>query len=119
MWKRQKLLEETVTVVNEQPPTRGSGGIAIISTPATIEIRMLMLPDMTIYREPRKEGQYSYERLLAHVSKDEMDKVDMIPGKTKIVWNGLTYKVVNIIDYRSKLLFRNAEIEMRRQLGDI
>lgn len=119
MWKMSKNFEETVTVVNEQPPTRGSGGIAIITTPATQEIKMVMLPDMNVFREPRKEGQYNYERLFAQVSKDEIDKVEMIPGKTKVVWNGLTYKVVNIIDYTSKKLFRNAEIEMRRQLGDI
>lgn len=119
MWKMSKGFEETVTVVNEQPPTRGSGGIAIITTPATQEIRMVMLPDMNVFHEPRKEGQYNYERLFAQVSKGELDKVDMIPGKTKVVWNGLTYKVVNILNYTSKKLFRNAEIEMRRQLGNI
>lgn len=119
MWKTNKKFEETVTVVNEQSPTRGSGGIAKITTPATQDIRMLMLPDNNIYRELRREGQFNYERVTAQISKDEMEKVDMIPGKTKIVWNGFTYKVVNITDYTSKLLFRNAEIEMRRQLGDI
>lgn len=119
MWKMSKKFEETVTVVNEQPPTRGSGGVAIITTPTTQEIRMMMLPDRNVFKEPRKEGQYNYERLIAHVSKDEIDKVEMIPGKTKVVWNGLTYKVVSIIDYTSKILFRNAEIEMRRQLGNI
>ena len=119
MWKMSKRFEETVTVVNEQSPVRGSGGIAIITTPSTTEIRMVMLPDRNVFKEPRKEGQYNYERLLAHVSKYEIDKVDMIPGKTKVVWNGLTYKVVSILDYTSKKLFRNAEIEMRRQLGNI
>lgn len=119
MWKTSKKFEETVTVVNEQPPTRGSGGVAIITTPSTQEIQMMMLPDTNVFNEPKKEGQYNYERLFAHVNKDEMDKVDMIPGKTKVVWNGLTYKVVNIINYTSKILFQNAEIEMRRQLGDI
>jgi hypothetical protein len=116
MWKSQRSLEETVTVLNEQSPSRGSGGIAVITDGTSQEIRMLMLPDMNIHRESRKEGQYSYERVYAHISKNEMDKVDMIPGKTRVVWNGLTYKVMNIIDYRSKFKFQNAEIEMRRQI---
>ena len=119
MWKSQQSLEETVTVLNEQSPTRASGGIAVITDGTSQEIRMLMLPDIIIHKEPRKEGQYSYERLYAHISKTEMDKVDMIPGKTRVVWNGLTYKVMGIIDYRSKFKFQNAEIELRRQLGDI
>ena len=119
MWKTNTRFHETVTVVNEQSPTRGSGGIAVITTPATQDIKMVMLPDNNLYKELRREGQYNYERVTAHVSKGEIDKVDMIPGKTKIVWNGLTYKVVSIIDYTSKLLFKTAEIEMRRQIGDI
>jgi hypothetical protein len=119
MWKTQQKFEETVTVLNEQSPIRGSGGISVITDGTSKQIRMLMLPDLTIHRETRKEGQYSYERVYAHISKDEMDKVDMIPGKTRIVWNGLTYKVMNIVDYRSKILFQNAEIELRRQIGNI
>jgi len=119
MWKTQQKFEETVTVYNEQPPTRGSGGVAVISQGTATGVRMLMLPDGVIYREPRKEGQYSYERVTAQISSEEMDKIDMIPGKTKVIWNGLTYKVMSIIDYRDKILFQNAEIELRRQLGNI
>ena len=119
MWKTQKKFEETVTVLNEQSPTRGSGGISVIADGTTTGVRMLMLPDLNIHRETRKEGQYSYERVYAHISKGEMDKVDMIPGKTRVVWNGLTYKVMNILDYSSKILFQNAEIELRRQIGHI
>jgi hypothetical protein len=40
----------------------------------------------------------------------------MIPGKTRVVWNGNEYKVIGIIDYRTKVRFQNAEIEMRRRL---
>lgn len=119
MWKTQKKFEEIVTVLNESSPERGSGGISVITDGTSKDIRMLMLPDMNIHREPRKEGQYSYERVYAHISRTEMDKVEIIPGKTRIVWNGLTYKVMNILDYSSKILFQNAEIEMRRQVGDI
>lgn len=119
MWKTQKKFEETVTVLNEQNPTRASGGVAVISDGASQDIRMLMLPDGVMHRESRKEGQYAYERVTAQISSEEMDKVDMIPGKTRVVWNGLTYKVMSIIDYRDKILFQNAEIELRRQLGNI
>lgn len=117
MWKTQKPLEETVTVYNEQSPTRGSGGVAVISDGDSEDIKMLILPDEIIHREPRKEGQYSYERLFAQVSKTEMDKVNIKEGKTKVIWNGLTYKVYSVIDYTSKPRFKLAELEMRRQLG--
>lgn len=110
------MFEETVTVLNEGSPIRGSGGIAIITDGTSQSIRMLILPDDNRHREPRKEGQYSYEQLFAHVRKTEMAKVDMIPGKTRVVWNGNEYKVINIIDYRTKVRFQNAEIEMRRRL---
>jgi len=119
MWKTSQKFEETVTVINEQTPIRGSGGIAVISDNTSQQVKMVMLPDITIHSEPRKGGQYSYERLYAQVSKDEIDDVDIIPGKTRVVWNGLEYRVVHIIDYTSKLLFRNVEIEMRRNIGNI
>ena len=90
MWKSQRSLEETVTVLNEQSPTRASGGIAVITDGTPQQIRMLMLPDLNIHRETRKQGQYSYERVYAHISKSEMNKIDMIPGKTRVVWNGLS-----------------------------
>jgi len=116
MWKTQKQFEENVTVRNEQTPSRASGGIAVIGKTTDTTLKMLILPDETIHREPRKEGQYSYERLFAQVRSDEMEKVDMIPGKTRVIWNGLEYRVVGIIDVRSKKKFKNAEIEMRRLL---
>ena len=119
MWKTQQKFEETVTVYNEQAPTRASGGVAVISDGTSQDIQMLMLPDNIIHREPRKEGQYSYERVTAQISKDELDKVSIIPGKTKIIWNGLTYKVMSMIDYTSKLYFQLAELELRRQLEHI
>ena len=108
-----------VLVYNEGAPTRASGGVAVISDGNTTGVNMLMLPDNIIYREPRKEGQYSYESVTAQITEDELDKVSIIPGKTKIIWNGLTYKVMSMIDYTSKPLFRLAEIEMRRQLEHI
>jgi hypothetical protein len=116
MFQTQKKFEETVTVLNEGSPVAGSGGIAIITDGTSQDIKMVMLPDMNLHREPRKEGQYSYETLFAHVRRDEMDKVNMIPGKTRVVWNGNEYKVIGIIDYRTKVRFQNAEIEMRRRL---
>ena len=119
MWKTQQKFEETVLVYNEQAPTRASGGVAVISNGTTTGVNMLMLPDNIIHKEPRKEGQYSYERVIAQVSDKEMNKISIIPGKTKIIWNGLTYKVMSIIDYTSKILFQNAELELRRQIEHI
>ena len=116
MWKTQRQFEETVTVYNEGSPTRGSGGIAIISDGTSLSIKMLMLPDYNIHVETKKEGQSKFERVYAQISKIEMDKISIIPGKTKVIWNGNTYKVTTIIDYTLKPLFQLAEIEMRRQL---
>ena len=78
-----------------------------------------MLPDITVHIETDKEGQSSYERLYAHISKIEKDKVSIIPGRTKVIWDGKTYKVMGIIDYTSKFRFQNAELELRRQLEHI
>ena len=116
MYKTQKKFEETVLVLNESAPVRGSGGIAVITDGTQQSISMVMLPDFEIHRESTVHGQYSYERLFAHVRVDEMDKVDMIPGKTRVEWNGYIYIVYRVLDYTSKTLFRNAEIEMRRRL---
>jgi len=116
MWKTQTKYEETVTAYNQSEPTRGSGGIAFITKGTETEIKMVMMPDFEIYREMRKEGQYSYERVFAQIRLSEMDKLDMIPGKTRIEWNGNTYVIHNILDYTSKIMFQNAEIEMRRRL---
>jgi len=119
MWKTQKKFEEKVTVVNENSPIRGDGGIAIITDNTSTGVKMVMLPDGQVYHENRKEGQFSYERVYAHVSKNEMDKTPIVPGRTKVIWNGLTYVVMEIIDYSNKLLFKNAEIELRRKLDHI
>lgn len=116
MWKTQKLFEVSVSVINESTPVRGTGGIAVISDDTETEISMVIMPDYGIHREPRKEGQYVYERIYAHVRADEMAKADMIVGKTRIEWNGNIYMVHSIIDYTSLKLFQIAEIEMRRKL---
>jgi len=116
MWKAQKRYEETVTVVNESSPTYSSGGIAVITDATGVSIRMLILPDQSVFREPRKEGQYQFERLFAHITKSEIAKAEITPGKTKVVWNGNTYKVYSKMDYTSKFKFKIAEIEMRRKI---
>jgi len=116
MWKTQKRFEETVTVVNESIPSLASGGIAVITDSSSVSMKMVILPDESKFREPRKEGQYQYERLFAHVRKTEMLKADIIPGKTKVIWNGETYKVFSKLDYTTKPKFRIAEIEMRRRI---
>lgn len=117
MFLTQKKFETNITVFNDGEPQYASGGTAIISSGVSQSIKAVIMPDDRFYRENRKEGQYISERVFAHVRKDEMDKVDMIPGKSRITWNGYSYEVVNILDYRDKPLFRNAEIEMRRRIG--
>ena len=116
MWKTQMKYEETVIAYNQSEPTRGSGGIAIITKGGETGLKMVMMPDFDVYRERRKEGQYSYERVFAHIRLSEMNKLDMIPGKTRIEWNGNTYIVHSILDYTSKNMYQNAEIEMRKRL---
>lgn len=117
MFKTQKQFEETITVVNEGSPSYASGGIAIISDGTSKNIKAVIMPDIDTHRETRKEGQFEVEVVFAQVRKSEMDKIDMIPGKTRITWNGYSYRVTSIVDYRSKPLFKNAEIEMRRRIG--
>jgi len=117
MFKTQKPYEETVTVYNQLTPVRASGGIATIPTSSSTTMKAVMLPDSNIYRENRKEGQFFYERVFAQVRKDEINRVSIIPGKTRIEWNGYTYVVYQMLDYTSKKLFQNAEIELRRRLG--
>ena len=116
MFKTQKQFEENITVLNESDPVRGSGGIAKITDSSETTIRALIMPDMDIHIETREEGQYHYERVYAHVRKSQIELVDIIPGKTRIDWNGNEYVVRDILDYTSKKLFQNAEIEMRRRL---
>lgn len=116
MFKTQKQFEETITVLNESDPVRGSGGIAVITDSSNVSIKALMLPDYDIHKEVRDEGQFHYERLFAQIRKSEMEKILVVPGKTRIVWNGNEYVVYSIVDYTSKFLFQNAEIEMRRRL---
>jgi len=116
MFKTQKMFEENITIINESSPARASGGIAVITEGSSTTIKAVVMPDLDSYAEPRKEGQYNYERLFAQVRKSEMDRVNLVKGKTKLIWNGLEYKIVNIIDYTSKKLFQNAEIEARRKI---
>lgn len=116
MWKTQTRFEENVTVINENTPTLSSGGVAIITNNTSVSLKMLILPDTSVFRESRKEGQYQYERLFAQVRKTEIEKASIIPGKTRIIWNGNTYKVFSKMDYTSKPKFKIAEIEMRRRI---
>jgi len=116
MWKIQKMFEENVTVINELEPVISSGGISTISYDSGVTIKMVMLPDENRYRENRKDGIYQYEKLFAHVRKDEMEKVEVIPGKSQVIWNGETYRVVTKLPYESKQMFQIAEIEMRRKI---
>jgi len=119
MWETQKKFEETVTVLNEGYATRGSGGVALITNGTSTSIKMLMLPDTDVFVEKREEDNYRWETLYAQIRKTEMDKVNMIPGQTRVVWNGNDYKVLEIIDYRNKNLFRLAEIRLARRLDVI
>ena len=116
MFKTQKKFEEDIVVLNESDPVRGSGGIAKITDSSETTIRALVLPDIDIHMETREEGQFHFERVYAHIRKSQKELVDIIPGKTRIEWNGNNYVVADIIDYTSKKLFQNAEIEMRRRL---
>lgn len=115
MWKTQKNYEELVTVRNEQDPTRTSGGISSIPVYEETGIYAVMLPDEREYVST-PDGSYYEETVYAQVRKDEMDKVDMIPGKTKMIWDGNSYRVIEIIDYRTKYKFKNAEITLVRHL---
>lgn len=117
MFQTQKKYEEDITVFNEGSTVYASGGIGKITNGDSQTIKALIMPETNVYRETRKEGRFNVEIVFAHVRKTEMDKVDMLPGKTRITWNGNDYRVMNIIDYRAKPRFKNAEIEMRRTLG--
>ena len=114
--KEAKKYEEDITVLNESDPVRGSGGIAVITDSSSDTIRAMLMPDLDIHIEARRDGQYRYDKVYAHVRQSVMDSVSIIPGKTRIEWNGNEYVVSNILDYTSKKLFRNAEIEMRKRL---
>ena len=116
MFATQKRFEESVTIINESDPAYGSGGIAIITDTSSKSIKAVVMPDYAIHRETNREGQSTYERAYMQVRKTEMDKIDMIPGRTRVTWNGYSYRVVNIIDVRNNKFFRNAEVEMRRRL---
>lgn len=115
MFKTQKTYEETVQVINESTTSRASGGVGVITTGSQTDVKMLILPDDTRYKEDRNGGYQQIEQLFAHISKKEIDKVSLIPGRTKVIWNGNTYRVVDIIDYTSKPRFKNAEIRMVRK----
>ena len=115
MYKTQKRYEETVTVLNESESSRGSGGVSFINEGSQKEVSMLILPDDSIYEEDRTGGYTITEQLFAHISKTEMEKVPLIPGRTQVIWNGNTYRVMDIIDYTSKPKFKNAEIRMVRK----
>jgi len=115
MFKTQKIYEETVSVLNESTTTRGSGGIGIITDGSLQSVKMLILPDDSIYEEDRNGGYTMTEVLFAHIRKTEMDKVSLIPGRTKVIWNGNTYRVMDIVDYTSKPKFKNAELRLVRK----
>jgi len=116
MFKTQKKHEEIVTVINESTTTRGSGGVGVITDGSRQDVSMVMLPDDSIYEEDRHGGYTQIEQLFAHVSKNEMEKVFLIPGRTKVIWNGNTYRVMDIVDYTSKPNFKNAEIRLVRKI---
>ena len=115
MYKTQKRYEEKVLVLNESTATRSSGGISVITEGSQQEVSMLILPDESVYEEDRNGGYTMTENLFAHISKSEMENVSLIPGRTQVIWNGNTYRVMDIIDYTSKPKFRNAEIRMVRR----
>jgi hypothetical protein len=115
MFRSQKGHEETVQVINESTTSRGSGGIGVITEGSRTDVKMLILPDDSIYKEDRNGGFQQIEQLFAHISKEEIDKISLITGKTKVIWNGNTYRVVGIIDMTTKPRFRNAEIRMVRK----
>lgn len=118
MYNAQKQYEETVTVINEGVASLSSGGISTITDATGVSINMLILPDDSVYREPRKEGGYEYEKIFAQVSRDEIAKAAITPGQTRIIWNGNTYKVYRKLDYTTKSRWQLAEIEMRRRIGN-
>lgn len=115
MFKTQKRYEETVYVINESATARASGGIGTITETTQTAVKMLILPDDNMYKEDRQGGYQQIEQLLAHISKDEIEKVSLTPGITKVIWNGNTYRVMDIIDYTSKPKWKNAEIRMVRK----
>ena len=115
MFKTQKTYEETVQVINESTTSRASGGVGVITTGSQTDVKMLILPDDSIYKEDRNGGYQQIEQLFAHISKKEINKVSLIPGRTQVIWNGNTYRVVDIIDMTTKPRFKNAEIRMVRK----
>lgn len=116
MWKTQKRYEETITVRNEQIPQWSSGGIATVTVTGVVSIKAVMLPDDRKYKQS-DDGDMLVDMMYAHVRKDEMAKADMIPGKTKIIWNGDTWRVIGIVDYRTKARWQNAEIQLVKHIG--
>lgn len=117
MFRTQKHNEELVTVRNEYEPVRASGGVSRIDVYQETGIRMVMLPDQRRYVEDPK-GFKLVDYMYAHVSREEMTKADMIPGKTKIIWNGDTWRVQGILDYRMKDKWQLAEITLVKHIGN-
>jgi len=119
MHHTQRHYEEIVSVIHESTTTRGSGGIGIITEGTETDVRMVILPDVRVYKQDRAGGTYFVETLYGQIRKTELDKVSLEPGRTKVIWNGNTYRVMDIIDYTSKMKFKNAELRMQRKVDVI
>jgi hypothetical protein len=116
MFNTQKRNEELIQVRNEQEPVWGSGGISTIAVDSVTGIKAVMMPDSRRYVQG-KAGSVLEELAFALVRESEMEKADMIPGKTKIIWNGNTWRILGITDVRNKHKFQNAEISLVRHVG--
>lgn len=115
MYRTQKRNEEFVTVRTENIPTRASGGYANITIREETGIYAVIEPDTNTYISD-EQGAYIREKSYALVRETEMAKCHMEEGKTQIIWNGNTYRVIGIIDQTERPKFRNAEITMVRRV---
>jgi len=100
MWRSNKWHEVEVSIYNEEDPTDLEGGKAIreITTPKTV--RIFPIKEGTMFFHDG-EGRFAGEGFKFQISKKQASELSFTieSGRTFIVYNGNTYRILQVLDY--------------------
>ena len=99
MWLHNAIHTTKVQGYNEKAIVRSTGGLTKREDYDTTDLRILIIPRFTRFRQ-NKKGRFEEMELHFQVSKSELNKrsFSIETGKTHIIVNNIDYKVVRVED---------------------
>lgn len=100
MWRANKWHETEVTIYNEEDPTELEGGKAIREDSEEETTKIVILKEGTMFFY-EAGGRFEAEGLRFQISKKKSSDLSFSieAGRTFVVYNGKTYRIVNVWDY--------------------